>query len=92
MVSMHRIIPPICLLLALTMVVLGFGVWALAPPEANVALHRARAAGDDQHREVFEADLRHQQLKRKLLVGCLFAAGAALVATAFLSMRPAENA
>ncbi len=91
MVSMHRIIPPICLLLALTMVVLGFGVWALAPPEANVALHRARAAGDDQHREVFEADLRHQQLKRKLLVGCLFAAAAALVATAFLSMRPAEN-
>lgn len=88
---MNGLIPPICLLLALAMAVFGFGVWALAPPEADVALHRARAAGDEQHREVLEAGLHREQWQRKLLIGCLFTGSAALVVTAFLSMRPAEN-
>jgi len=87
---MSRLLPPLCLFLALAMVVAGFAVWAVDPPEAGVELHRAGASGDDQYREALEAQVRRRQLGRKVLLGCLFVGGVAMIAAAFLLMRPAE--
>jgi hypothetical protein len=86
---MHRILPPLCLLVALAMVVVGFGLWAVEPPEASVELHRARVAGDEAYREVLEAELARQQRNRNWLLGCLFAGAALFAVAAFVTMRPA---
>lgn len=88
---MHRLLPPLCLLLALATAVAGFSLLARGAPEPSVEQHQAAAAGDDQYREALEAELRRQQLKRKVLLGCLFAGSGLLIVTAFLTMRPAES-
>ncbi len=88
---MHRLIPPLCLLMALAMAVVGFGLWAVDAPEPPTELHRAAAEGDDQYRDALEAQLRREQLRRKLLLGCLFVGCGVFVVAAFLAMRPAES-
>ena len=72
---MHPILPPICLLLAMAMAIVGFGLWILDPPEPNIDLHRARVTGDDAYQEVLESQLLDRQRNRKWLVRCLFAKG-----------------
>lgn len=86
---MHGLLPPFCLFLALMLAVCGFVLLAMGAPEPSVEQHRAAAAGDDQYREVLEADLKHQQMKRKVLLACLFVGSGVLAAAALLTMRPA---
>ena len=88
---MHRFLPPLCLVLALAMAVAGFGVLAAGAPEPSVELHRAAAEGDDPYREALETQLRRQQLKRKVLMGCLFSGSGLLIVAALLTMRPAHT-
>ncbi len=85
---MYRLLPPLCLVLALAMAITGFALLATGPPEPNVDLHRATASGDEPSREVLQAELHRQQLQRKLLLGCLFAGSAVMIATAFVTMQP----
>ena len=85
---MHHILPPLCLLLAIAMLVAGFCLWLLEPPQATVELHRAGASGDELYREALETQLRDRQRNRKVLVGALFAGGVLMVVVAFLAMRP----
>ena len=88
---MSRIIPPLCLLLALAMAIAGFALWTVGPPEDNIDLHRARVTGDEPYQEVLEAQLRHRQQNRKWLLGCLFAGSGLFVLLAFISMRNSES-
>lgn len=88
---MDRVIPPLCLFLALAMLISGFALWANGPPEANVDLHRARINDDQEYRDLLEAQLYRRQVVRKTLIGCLFAGSAILAVAAFLTMRPAER-
>ena len=85
---MRHVLPPFCLILALAMLVAGFAIWAVEPPQANVELHRARVSGDEDYRDLLEAQLARRQLARKVLVGCLFGSSALMVVVAFMSMRP----
>jgi hypothetical protein len=73
------------------MVIAGFGVWAIDAPQPGVELHRAGAAGDEQYRQALEAQLRRRQLKRTVLLVCLFLGSGILIVTAFVAMRPAES-
>jgi hypothetical protein len=61
---MQHVIPPLCFLLAMAMLIMGFSLLAIGFPDASVELHRARASGDDEYTDVLEADLRRQQLER----------------------------
>ena len=88
---MRHLIPPLCLFLALAMLIAGFAIWAVESPQAKTDLHAARASGDDALRDVLEAQLHRQQLARKLLLGCLFGGSVLMVVLAFLSMRPAGS-
>ena len=88
---MHRMLPPLCLLLALALAIAGFAMLAVEPPKANVDLHRAAAARDEQLREALEEELRRRQRHRKLLVGALFVGSGLAVVAAFLTMQPAEG-
>ena len=88
---MHQILPPFCLLLAIAMIVAGYCLWSIEPPQATVELHRAAATGDEQYREAAESQLRRRQRNRKILVGSLFVGGGLMVVIAFLSMRPASG-
>ena len=88
---MHRLLPPLCLLLALGLLITGFAIHAIEPPQASVELHRARVNGNDQYRDVLEAQLQRRQWGRKTLVGCLFAGSGLMVIVAFLTMAPSGN-
>jgi hypothetical protein len=85
---MKAIVPPLCLLLALAMFFAAFAVAAVDAPEANVELHRARVALDDESAELMEGQLARRQFARKIMLGSLIIGGVALIATAFVSMRP----
>ena len=85
---MPNLLPPICLLLALSMVIVAFALWAVEAPEASVELHQARAAGDEDYRDVLEAELKRRQLARSMLIGCLFAGSGVMTLAAFATMRP----
>jgi len=88
---MRQVFPPLCLFLALAMIVAGFALWVTDPPEPDVEMHRAGARGDEQLREVMEDQLRNRRRQRKTLIVCLFLAGGVLLVTGFWSMRPAES-
>lgn len=85
---MRNLLPPLCLLIALAMVITAFAVWAVEPPSAGVELHRARAAGDEDTRDVMEAGLKRRKLARNVLLGCLFTGSGVMTLAAFVSMRP----
>ncbi len=87
---MQQLIPPLCLLLALAMLVAGFALWWVEPPEAGMELHQARVRGDEDYAAALEARLRRRQWTRRTLLVGLFCGSGAMVAAAFWLMRPAE--
>lgn len=90
---MSRWLPPLCLVTALATLIAGFALLAVSPPEASVRLHKARVAGDEQHRDLLEAELERQKLRRRTILGALFGSSALLTAAAFLSMSsPSQSA
>ncbi len=82
---MQRIIAPVCLVLCLALLVTGFALLAIDPPQVNMQLHRARLAGGTKYRDILEADLQRRIWMRRALIAGLFVAAAALGAMAFLS-------
>ena len=87
---MHRFVPPLCLFVAFAMLIAGFTLWAVDPPQPSVELHRARVEADEQYRDLLEDQLSWQRLKRKVLLGALFGGSVFFAATAMLTMRGAE--
>ena len=85
---MDKLLPPLCLVLALAMLIAGFAVLGYGSPEAGVELHSARAGGDEAFSDALEQDLVSRQLGHNLLIGLLFGGSALMVVTAFLTMRP----
>jgi len=85
---MHRILPPICLVLALLAIVAAFARWNAGSPEADMPLHIARVSGDEDARARLEEDLQARRRAHRLSVVGLFAASALLIAAAFVAMRP----
>lgn len=83
---MNRWLPPLCLVTALAAFIAGFALLAAGLPEPDVRLHQARVGGDEQHRQLLEAELQHRRRRRKTLIGALFGTSVLLTAAAFLSM------
>ena len=83
---MQQIAPPLCFLLAIAMVVAGFSLLAVGLPEASVALHSARASGDDAFIEKLESDLRKQRLTHGSLITVSLVGSVILVFTGFRAM------
>jgi succinate dehydrogenase hydrophobic anchor subunit len=73
------------------MLIAGFAIWSIEPPEASADLHAARVHGDDGLRDVLEDQLERRQFARKVLLGSLFGGSVLMVAIAFLSMRPSGS-
>ena len=88
---MQRFLSPICLVLCLALLVTAFALLATDAPEPNVALHRARAMGDEAFREVLERDLTRRIWLRRALIGALFAGAAVLGVGAFLTVSGSER-
>ena len=88
---MHKIMPPICLFLALASVFCGFVLWAKGGPEVDMELHRARIDGEEQYQQLLEARLTRRQLVHKLLIGGCFVAAALFTAAAFAMMPPSRK-
>ncbi len=88
---MNRLVPPTCLVLAVAMLIAGFALWTVEAPRPSVELHRANASGDEQYRDVLEAELDRERRKRKILLAALFVGSAVFLAMAFLTMQPAEE-
>lgn len=89
---MRKIVPPICLFLSLVSVICGFVLLARGGPEVNMELHRARIAGEEQHRQLLEERLGHRQLFHKLLIGGCFISAALFTVGAFAAMSPSQKA
>ena len=88
---MDRYLPPLCLFLALVLLVAGFALLAMGGPEAGIELHRARVDGEDEYQEVLERQLKRRQWSHRALVGGLFAAALLSAVAAFWTMRPRRN-
>ena len=88
---MNRVLPPLCLILALAMLISGFAMLAFGAPEASVEYHRALTAGDEDQADVFKVNLVRRQFARRVLLGSLFGGSVVLVVAAFLLMRPASG-
>ena len=83
---LSHLIPPLCLLLALAMLIVGFTLIAVGEPEDSVQLHQARAQGDELSTETLEADLRRRRVTRYTLIGLLLLGSGLMTVTAFRSM------
>ena len=81
-----RLLPPLCLLLALAMLIVGFTLIVVGGPEDSVQLHQARAQGDELSTETLEADLRRKRVTRYSLIGILILGSGLMTVTAFRSM------
>ena len=87
---MTRFLSPLCLLLAISMLIAGFALWAVEAPEAGIELHRARVVGDDDAAEVMETKLQQRRSARKALLLCLFGGSFAMTLAAFATLRGGE--
>ena len=86
-----RLLPPVCLLLALAMLIVGFTLITVGGPEDSVQLHQARAEGDELSTETLEVDLRRRRMTRYALIGLLLLGSGLMTVTAFRSMgRPSH--
>ncbi len=84
---MHEIIPPLCFLLALALLVVGFSLLVIGFPEAGIELHRARASGDDAFTETLEADLRKRRFTRGALITLSLVGSVVVTIVGFQAMQ-----
>lgn len=87
---MNKVLPPLCLLMALASAIAGFTLVALPRPQPSVQLHEATLGQDDQHREVLENKLQKDRRIRTYLIAGLLTCSVVFVAGAFRAMRPAQ--
>ena len=85
---MNRVVPPLCLLLALFLLIAGFAVLATDRPQPGVDLHRATAADDEQQRLVLEKELRNRRFTRTVMLVTLFGLAIVIAAGGFVAMKP----
>ena len=83
---MTRFLSPLCLLLALAMLIAGFTLRSVEAPQAGVELHRARVVGDDHYADVLEGQLKQRRWARTALIFCMFGGSAALTLAAFATL------
>ena len=88
---MRQLISPLCLLLALALLIAGFALWSVEAPRPNMELHRARVTGDEAYSDVLEDQLEHQRWARKALLIGLFGGSGTMIVTAFLMMSVPRN-
>lgn len=88
---MTRFLSPLCLLLALAMLIAGFALWSVEGPQAGIELHRARVTGDEDYSEVLETKLQQRQAARTALLFCLFGGSAAMTLAAFATLGRTES-
>jgi len=88
---MRHFLSPLCLLLALSLLIAGFAMWAVESPQPNMELHRARVTGDEAYSEVLETQLAGQRRSRKVLLIGLFGGSATMVVMAFCLMGVPQN-
>ena len=88
---MNGLIAPVCLVLCLALLVTGFALLAIDPPQPSMALHQARINGDDATRKLLEADLKRQIWLRRALIAALFGAAVFLGVSGFWAVRGSES-
>jgi Flp pilus assembly protein TadB len=84
---MKSLISPLCLFLAILLLIFGFALWSVEAPEAGSELHQARAAGDEDYEAALEAQLEQRRFARSALLACLFGGSAAMTVAGFVTMR-----
>ena len=89
--TMSRVIPPLCLLLTVLLLVAGFALLAREKPQPSIRLHEATASGDEERRELLEAELEQQRLKRTVLIAAVFGLAIVTATTAFVAIRPSRK-
>jgi hypothetical protein len=89
---LRAVFPPLCLLLALAMAIVSFSMIAFGGPEASIALHEARASGDERAQTAFETNLNRQRRDRVTMIVLLLVGSGVMTIVAFGSMRgPSHN-
>jgi hypothetical protein len=86
--AISRSVPPLCLLLALMLLIAGFAVLATDRPQPSVELHRATAAADEEYRDRLEQQLLRQRRNRTITIVATFGMAVVMAATGFVSMKP----
>lgn len=84
---MSKLVPPLCLVLALLSLIAAFALVMTGAPEVGIELHRARVGDDDKYRLLLEEQLERERRQRQYLIATLVTSGLLFTAVAFLSMR-----
>jgi ABC-type maltose transport system permease subunit len=87
---MKRLVAPVCLVMCLALLITAFAMLSMEAPQASIALHRARVTGDEQYRDVLEADLAYRIWLRRGLIVALFVAAGALGVSAFFTVAGSD--
>lgn len=88
---LKSVFPPICLFLALALAITGFSMLAFGGPEASVALHAARAAGDEASTDALEENLQRRKKSRMVRIVLTFAGSGVMTFVAFASMGESKS-
>lgn len=81
------LLSPVCLVIALLMLVAGFAILATEGPSESVSLHAARASGNELMEEAWNQQLIGQRWFRRLLLAALFAGSLLMTLLAFVTLR-----
>lgn len=82
-----KLVSPLCLLLAMLMLLAAFIVFATDAPTEGVRIHQARADGNEMMETALKDDLFNQVWLRRLLLAALFCGSIFMAWLAFFSMR-----
>lgn len=83
---LHSLAPPVCLALALALLICGFVALSSDGPSASLDLHQARAEGDLVYQDKLETKLSNQHSNRTTMLIGLFGGSALAILLAFLLM------
>ena len=84
---LSNVLPPLCLFMALLMLIVAFAIIAGDAPVESVDIHSARASGDELTEEALKSHLGSQIWFRRLLLAALFCGSILMVLVSFATMR-----
>lgn len=88
---MHKILPPVCLAMAMIALICGIALFSSGGPEPGHQLRKAQINGPEDLRIKLEKDLESRQFRHTAFTIASFISAGLFATGAFVSMNPGRN-